>query len=121
MSLAGKLIAFVGKRAAKRFDKACRDPGSVQTALLLEMVRKNAGTEYGQRYDFAAIKTVADYQRKVPVITYEDIKEDMMRVVSGTSNVFTAEDPVMFAQTSGTTGGPKFVPVTPTERQAQAG
>jgi len=23
MSLAGKLIAFVGKRAAKRFDKAC--------------------------------------------------------------------------------------------------
>ena len=121
MSLAGKLIAFVGKRAAKRFDKACRDPGSVQTALLLEMVRKNAGTEYGQRYDFAAIKTVADYQRQVPVITYEDIKEDMMRVVSGTSNVFTAEDPVMFAQTSGTTGDPKFVPVTPTERQAQAG
>ena len=121
MSLAGKLIAFVGKRAAKRFDKACRDPGSVQSSLLLDMVRKNAGTEYGQRYDFAAIKTVADYQRNVPVITYEDIKEDMMRVVSGTSNVFTAEDPVMFAQTSGTTGGPKFVPVTPTERQAQAG
>ena len=30
MSLAGKLIAFVGKRAAKRFDKACRDPGKMR-------------------------------------------------------------------------------------------
>ena len=68
MSLAGKLIAFVGKRAAKRFDKACRDLGKVQTDLLMDMVRKNAGTEYGQRYNFAAIKTVADYQRNVPVL-----------------------------------------------------
>ena len=116
MSLAGKLIAFVGKRAAKRFDKACENPGKVQTDLLLDMVRRNAGTEYGKRYDFASIRTVADFQRNVPVITYEDIKDDMMRVASGTSNVFTAEDPVMFAQTSGTTGDPKFVPVTPTDR-----
>ena len=116
MSLAGKLIAFVGKRAAKRFDKACENPGKVQTDLLLDMVRRNTGTEYGKRYDFASIKSVADFQRNVPVITYEDIKDDMMRVASGTSNVFTAEDPVMFAQTSGTTGDPKFVPVTPTDR-----
>jgi hypothetical protein len=70
MSLAGKLIAFVGKRSAKRFDKACRDPGNVQTSLLLDMVGKNAGTEYGQRHDFGSIRSVADYQRKVPVITY---------------------------------------------------
>ena len=105
MSLAGKLIAFVGKRSAKRFDQACRDPGNVQTELLLDMVRKNAGTEYGQRYNFGSIKTVADFQRNVPVITYEDINEDMMREASGASNVFTAEDPVMFAQTSGTTVG----------------
>ena len=41
MSLAGKLIAFVGKRAAKRFDKACENPGKVQTDLLLDMVRRN--------------------------------------------------------------------------------
>lgn len=116
MSLAGKLIAFVGKRAARRFEKACRDPGSVQTGLLLDMVRRNAGTDYGRRYGFDSIQTVADYQRKVPVITYEDIKEDMMRVVAGTGNVFTEEDPVMFAQTSGTTGDPKYIPVTPTDQ-----
>jgi len=116
MSLAGKLIAFVGKRAARRFETACQDPEHVQTALLLDIVRRNSGTEYGQRYGFDRINSIADYQRSVPVITYEDIKDDMNRVASGASNVFTAEDPVMFAQTSGTTGDPKYIPVTPTDQ-----
>jgi hypothetical protein len=31
--------------------------------------------------------------------------------------VFTAEDPVMFAQTSGTTGDPKFIPITPSSQR----
>jgi len=116
MSLAGKLIAFVGKQAARRFDAATRDPLRTQSELLLNMVRKNADTEYGRRYGFASIKTVADYQKQVPVVTYADIERDMERVVAGEKNIFTAEDPVMFAQTSGTTGKPKFIPVTPTDQ-----
>ena len=116
MSLAGKLIAFVGKQSARRFDAATRDPLRTQTELLLGMVRNNADTEYGRRYDFASIDSIADYQKQVPVITYADIERDMERVVAGEKNIFTAEDPVMFAQTSGTTGKPKFIPVTPTDQ-----
>jgi len=116
MSLAGKLIAFVGKQSARRFDTATRDPLRIQTALLLDMVRRNADTEYGRRYGFASINSIADFQKQVPVITYADIERDMERVVAGEKNIFTAEDPVMFAQTSGTTGKPKFIPVTPTDQ-----
>ena len=50
MSLAGGLIAFVGKQAARRFDEATRDPLRTQTELLLGSLRRNAGTEYGRRY-----------------------------------------------------------------------
>ncbi len=116
MSLAGKLIAFVGKQSARRFDEATKDPRSTQTELLLGVVRKNADTEYGRRHGFAAINSIADFQKQVPVITYADIERDMERVVGGEKNIFTAEDPVMFAQTSGTTGKPKFIPVTPTDQ-----
>ena len=116
MSLAGKLIAFVGKQSARRFDEATRDPRGTQTELLLGMLRKNADTEYGRRYNFASINSIADYQKQVPLITYADIQQDMERVAGGAKNVFTAEDPVMFAQTSGTTGKPKFIPVTPTDQ-----
>jgi hypothetical protein len=116
MSLAGKLIAFVGKQSARRFDEATRDPRRTQTELLLGMLRRNADTEYGRRYNFASINSIADYQKQVPLITYADIQQDMEQVAGGAKNVFTAEDPVMFAQTSGTTGKPKFIPVTPTDQ-----
>ena len=116
MSLAGKLIAFVGKQSARRFEQATRDPLHTQTDLLLGILGKNADTEYGRRYYFGSINSVADYQKQVPIITYADIQQDMERVAAGAKKVFTAEDPVMFAQTSGTTGKPKFIPVTPTDQ-----
>ncbi len=116
MSLSSFVIGFVTKRSAKRFDKATLNPVEVQREKLLSMLHKNADTEYGRKYGFKSIKTIEDYQRQVPIVSYEDIKVDMERVVSGAKNVFTAEAPVMFAQTSGTTGDPKYVPVTPTCR-----
>lgn len=114
MGLRETIITWVTKQAAKRFEAATQNPVQVQREKLLGMVRKNQDTEYGKRYGFASIKEVKDYQKQVPVVTYEDIKEDMKRVAEGAKKVFTAEDPVMFAQTSGTTGDPKYIPVTPT-------
>jgi hypothetical protein len=116
MSLAGSIISFVSRQSASRFEKATQDPVNVQRSKMLSLVSRNAGTEYGKRYGFASIKTFEDYQRQVPLVGYEDIKADMERVTRGAKNVFTAEDPLLFAQTSGTTGDPKYIPVTPTCR-----
>jgi len=114
MSLASMTIRMMSSQSAKRFEAATRDPVAAQTEKLRHLMQKNANTEYGKRYGFADIKTFADYRRQVPVISYESIKDDMLRVISGEKNIFTAENPVMFAQTSGTTGDPKYIPVTPT-------
>jgi len=114
MSLTGWLINFMTKKSAQRFEAATKDPVRIQTDKILSIIQKNADTDYGRRYGFAAIKTIKDFQKQVPIISYEDIKADMERLVAGEKRVFTAEDPVMFAQTSGTTGDPKYVPVTPT-------
>lgn len=115
MALTGKLIRFACWRAARRFDQAVADPVRVQNELLLDLMRRNAGTEYGKRYGFGSVRSLADYQRQVPIITYDDIQGEMDRIVAGERNVLTAEDPVMFAQTSGTTGKPKLIPVVPSE------
>ncbi len=114
MSLAGIVINFMTRKSAARFEAATQNPKQVQEAKLMDVVRKNAATDYGRRYGFDKIRSVKDYQAQVPVVSYEDIKDDMDRLVNGASNVFTAENPIMFAQTSGTTGDPKYVPVTPT-------
>jgi hypothetical protein len=121
MSLAGLVIRLVSRQSAARFEAATRDPVRVQHEKMLALVRKNARTEYGERHGFGAIARYEDYRERVPVVGYEDIKADMERVTRGAKNVFTAEDPLLFAQTSGTTGDPKYVPVTPTCRGREHG
>lgn len=105
-----------GWAAARRFVKTTSDVRASQLDRLRTIVAANAGTEYGRRHGFASIRTLEDYRRQVPVIEYADIADLIDRVAAGESNVLTAESPIMFAMTSGTTGKPKLIPVTPTCR-----
>ena len=114
--LASLLIGLAGRRAAARFEKATMDPVAAQQRKLLEILTANRETEYGRAHGFSEIRDLRAYQRSVPVVTYEDIREHIERMASGVENVLTAEAPVMFAMTSGTTGDAKLIPITPTCR-----
>ncbi|GAA5214615.1 GH3 auxin-responsive promoter family protein [Corallincola platygyrae] len=109
----GYIIHFLAKISASRFSKTAIGGLDTQRALLLRIIKQNADTEYGKRYGFANIKTIEDYQAAAPLVSYEDIRPEIERMTAGESNILTAEQPVMFAQTSGTTGKAKFIPVTP--------
>lgn len=115
--IARTIIGMAAKRAGSRFEKATFDPVGVQRSLLREIMTKNQETEYGKAHDFSSIRNLEDYARQVPVVDYEDIRERIERMTRGESNILTAENPVLFAQTSGTTGSPKYIPVTPTCRK----
>jgi len=108
------LLAGLGRAAARRFEAATRDPVGAQRRKLLEITARNRETEYGREFGFGEVKSLEDWQRLVPVVSYEDIQERVERVTRGEKNVLTSEDPVMFARTSGTTGDAKYIPVTPT-------
>lgn len=118
MSLASTLIALKARLAARSFKKALKDPVGTQQRLLLTILRRNQDTEYGKAYGFASLHSLKDYQGNVPVIDYEDIRSRIDRMTRGEKNILTAETPVLFAQTSGTTGDPKYIPVTPTCQKA---
>jgi hypothetical protein len=116
--IASLVIAFAARRAAAPFERAVADTRRTQEALLARLLQQNRDTEYGREYGFAGVTSLADYARKVPVVDYEDLSPRIDRVTRGEKNVLTAEDPLLFAQTSGTTGKPKFIPVTPSCRKA---
>src|SRR4051812_39173283 len=96
-----------------RFIAATREPGPAQQRKLLEVVQRNRDTVYGREHDFAGVRTVADFQRRVPIQGYEALGPYIERVMRGEKKILTADDPLMFAVTSGTTGKAKFIPVTP--------
>ncbi len=115
--LAPLLIRLVARRSAAPFEQATLNPARAQQELLQRIMERNRDTEYGREHGFAGVRSLADYRGAVPVVSYDDIRERIDRMTRGERSVLTAEDPVLFAQTSGTTGQPKYIPVTPTCRK----
>jgi len=117
MSFFGKVIVqAAGSGAYRRLVEAARDPVGSQLRLLRSICERNAGTEYGKQNRFADVREFEDWRKSVPVVTYERLRPRIDRMAKGEANVLTAEPPLMFAQTSGTTGDPKLIPVTKTCR-----
>jgi hypothetical protein len=99
--------------AADKFDDATWDPRAAQERKLLEIVRRNEGTEYGREHSFDRIRSIADFQHGAPPSTYETLEPYIERLLRAEPNVLTADKALMFATTSGTTGKAKYIPVTP--------
>lgn len=118
-------VAGTIRRAKFRWDRLtkltayrhqCRNPLAVQTEFLQQLLRRHQETEFGKRYDFKSIRSVADFQARVPVHTWDKTAPYVKKVEQGDRTVlFPPEEKVlMFAATSGTTGEPKYIPVTET-------
>ena len=97
---------------------AVADPAKAQEAVLRRYLQIYAGTGYGQQCGAAQVKTLEDYRRAFPVMTYEDYKPLIDRVMAGEGTLLLTEPTIGWAITRGTTGGDsKFIPMTPTDLQ----
>lgn len=95
-----------------RFRSALKSPRQVQTEKLLSIVRANENSEFGRKYHFDKIHSIEDWQRYVPQTTYEQLLPYIEPMLEGKNGLLTTEPAVMFATTSGTTGKPKYIPIT---------
>ena len=91
----------------------------IQTGVLRRLLRESRDTEMGRRHDFASMleadDTVEAFRRGVEMRDYEDIREDVMRMVDGERDVLWPGRCLNFAQSSGTSGGrSKYIPITDT-------
>lgn len=89
-------------------------PRVAQEKVLQDIISKNSTTQFGQKYGFSQITNVKDYQRQVPIQTYESLTPYIEAQRDDRHPALTQEPPVLYAQTSGTTGKPKYIPLTKT-------
>jgi hypothetical protein len=106
-----QLIRWRGHSLAQRFDAAAQDPEGAQRSLLLDLLKRHQDTAFGKEHCFSRIRTPAEYQR-VPLHDYEALRPYVQRMMDGESNVLVSDPVEMFTLTSGTTGQPKYIPVT---------
>lgn len=90
-----------------------RGAEKTQRAVLAHLLGRAADTAIGRRHKFPALKDYAQFAAELPVVEYEDIRPDVMRMVAGERSVLWPGRCTRFAQSSGTSGGKsKYIPIT---------
>ena len=111
LALRGALAATQEPRY-RRLLASAEAPDEAQARLLRGILEANKETTFGARHGFGAIRTVADYRRAVEVQTYEDLRQQVEHQELTGAPELTAEAPVYYNRTSGTSGDPKNIPLT---------
>ena len=113
MPILNSIISLVNIRRLSQISNFKINPEEVQKGQLMDLVKKANATQYGKKYNFASIKTIKDFQERVPVQKYEQIEPLIDIIKRGEKNVLWPGDLKWFAKSSGTTGSKsKFIPVS---------
>lgn len=96
----------------KPLQRRCKNPRSTQDALLKSILASQANTGFGVEHGFSEISSYQDYVDRVGIHEYEDLRPWFeCQARQGTFDI-TSQTPLMYAQTSGSTGKSKYIPVT---------
>lgn len=108
-----RYITARGNRDLQDLLDHCAKANEYSRDFLLKLVNDNKDTEYGKKYHFDEIKTIDDYKRLVPLSSFDDYAPYIDRMVKNRErNLITAYPVVQYAETSGSVGVPKKIPVT---------
>lgn len=104
-------VAWAKKHVAQT-ESFKKNAPQLQEELLLSLVQTAEKTLFGRTFNFEDIKTVKDFQDKVAINDYEDLKPYIEKVKKGQRSILWPETPEYFAKTSGTTSGSKYIPIS---------
>ncbi|CAM2973250.1 plant auxin-responsive GH3-like protein [Legionella steigerwaltii] len=97
---------------AKKIEKSAYDPYPYQNAALKKIISTCRRTELGIQCGLSQLKTM-DNARKLPSFNYEMLRPEFEKIYrEGKKGFFSWEPIKAISLTSGTTGGPKYIPIT---------
>jgi hypothetical protein len=99
-------------RSWSQYRRALERPGSVQQVQLFQYLRENARTIFGCTHGFDRIRTIAEYQERVPLSTYDDYTPCIQRIMNGERHVLTRSRVKRLTCSSGSTAAMKLLPCT---------
>ncbi len=104
--------------------KGLQNPALAQAQTLAWLLEGYAKTTYGQQYGASILPDLAGdpprlfeaYRSTFPIVTYDEVKPWIDKVIAGQVEALLPEPPVAWAMTRGTTRGiPKRIPITETD------
>lgn len=110
-SIAAALVARNRWRERRRRD-SLRDIAAAQRRQLDALLAQGRRTAWGREHGYASVASPAEYQAATPIGDYHSMAPHWQRYFDGERDVTWPGRPPYFAQTSGTTAGDKYIPVT---------
>ena len=113
MALLTSIVNWLNIKRVHQIDLIRRYPFDIQQEILFKLLNKAADTEWGEKYELISINSIEEFQRRLPVQTYDDVKPYITRLRKGESNLLWPGEIKWFAKSSGTTSDKsKFIPVS---------
>ncbi len=109
-----QITRAVFKSYYKSVEKFIDHPVATQEKIFSYLLEHGRNTLYGAENQFGDILTVSDFQKKVPVTSYEDLRPYLDKIIRDRQQNVLWDSPVKwFAMSSGTTEDKsKYIPVT---------
>ena len=113
MPLINSIFSWVNVKRLHQIDLFKKYPVDVQTEVFTKLIEQALRTTWGVQYGYDSIDSIEDYQQRVPVSTYEDMKPYISRLMEDEQNLLWPSEIKWFAKSSGTTSDKsKFIPVS---------
>lgn len=113
MGVLSSVVRQLNTKRINRIEHFKKYPVETQQENLFRIISVAASTEWGRKYDYPSVRTVREYQSRVPVRTYEEYLPYIERLRNGESNLTWPGDIKWFAKSSGTTSTKsKFIPIS---------
>ncbi len=114
MAFVTSVISWFIRQRIHQIELFVKYPLDVQFECLTKLLNAASETEYGRLYDFKSIRSIEEFQQRVPLNSYETIKPYIDRLRRGEQGLLWNSDIKWFAKSSGTTADKsKFIPVSP--------
>lgn len=113
MSLINSIAAWYLKKRIYQIEMFIKHPVETQMEVFHKLINTAANTAFGKKHGFPSIQSVADFQARVPVSSYEELHPFIERVLEGDEDVIWPGATKWFSKSSGTTNAKsKFIPVS---------
>jgi hypothetical protein len=94
-------------------DNFMLNPIDTQQKVFNHLISSGQFTEYGKKYHFEKLNSVADFKANVPINDYETLKPYIQRILEGEQNILWPSEITWFAKSSGTMSDKsKFIPIS---------
>lgn len=113
MAIVNSIFTWYMKKRIHQIELFIKYPLDVQEEWLHSLIASAQNTEWGKKFDYKSILTVAQFKERVPIQNYDTLKPYIERMLKGEQNILWPSEIKWFAKSSGTTSDrSKFIPVS---------